>query len=217
MKKHLLLLFLTVFSLATNAQDAIKLRPALGVKGGVNYSRFAFNPDINQELLLGYTGGLVFKHFTHPNLGIQLEVNYVQRGWKELLGQDTSYTRTQDYIELPFLTHIAIGSRNTRFIINLGPYVSYLLPDSDNVDTDRGNEEDAPRYQFQEIDNEFLYGLCFGMGMLQKTSVGTLQLEARLTHSLNDIFDRDTGVTSSKNQSISVTLSYLLSFGPGKE
>ncbi|MCX2739432.1 porin family protein [Pontibacter anaerobius] len=213
MKKVLLVLLLGVLTGSAQAQDPVKLPPALGVKGGVNYSRFAFTPDVDQQLLLGYTGGLVFKHFSTPNIGIQVELNYVQGGWKAIQNQDSSYTRSLDYIELPFLTHVALGDRNTRFILNLGPYVSYQLRDNG---TDAPAGETPTGYQYKSIDNEFVYGLGFGIGMMQKTAMGTLQLEGRFTHGLRDVFSREIDLTSSKSQNISVTLSYLLSFGAGK-
>ncbi|WP_276498884.1 porin family protein [Pontibacter litorisediminis] len=202
------LIFLSLFAaLHAHAQDAFVPELSIGLKGGVNFSRFNFNPEADQEFLQGYTGGLVLKHQAHPRVGLQVELNYVQRGWAELPNTGGAVARRLDYLELPLMTHVTIGNRGTRFLINLGPYASYLLSGGTP-----GKGGEAVRYWRRELDNDFLYGLCVGLGMGQKTSFGTFQLEGRLSHSLNDIFERDTGVLAAKSQSVSVTLSYLLSF-----
>ncbi len=182
---------------------------SIGLRGGANFSRFNFDPEIEQEFLQGYTGGLVLKHVAQRRVGIQVEVNYVQRGWKELLATGGTYERNLDYLELPLMTHVTIGNRNTRFLINFGPYASFLL--SENGRSAEAGEEEID-YQHKGIDNSFLYGLSLGIGMGQKTSFGTFQLEGRLTHSLNDIFSRDLASLASKSQSVSITLSYLHDF-----
>ncbi|WP_170866129.1 porin family protein [Pontibacter flavimaris] len=210
MKKVFLALFVLLIAWQAQAQDNFVPELSVGLKGGVNYSRFNFDPEIDQEFLQGYTAGVVLRHVAHPRVGIQVEVNYVERGWRALSDTGGSYTRNLNYLELPFLTHVTIGNRNTRFIINFGPYASYLLSG------DEGNEQqgvdEEPDFQYRSLDSEFLYGLSMGLGMVQKTSFGSFQLEGRLTHSLNNVFERNLAAISSKSQSISITLSYLRDF-----
>ena len=43
--------------------------------------------------------------------GIQGEINFSQRGWKENIDDGTgdTYHRTMNYIEIPLLAHLAFG------------------------------------------------------------------------------------------------------------
>lgn len=64
--------------------------------------------------------------------GIQGEINFSQRGWKEVIedGSNNTYHRAMNYIEVPLLAHLAFGKdkgNGARFIINLGPQVGFLL------------------------------------------------------------------------------------------
>ena len=43
--------------------------------------------------------------------GIQGEINFSQRGWKEVIedGSNNTYHRAMNYIEVPLLAHLAFG------------------------------------------------------------------------------------------------------------
>lgn len=208
MKTTLFASLLLLCSLAASAQDLFVPETKVGIKGGVNLSRFNFEPDITQEFRTGYTAGLVFKHIAQPKLGVQLEVNYVQRGWSEILSDGSSYTRTLDYVEVPFMTHVAFG-RNTRFILNLGPNASFLLSNPDSIaPLTPGNTEG---YYQKEIDSNFMIALSLGIGLAKITSFGEFQLEARLTQGFNDLLGNNQGVSMSNSTNVGVTLAYLLS------
>lgn len=215
MKKAIVILLLTVAAFPAYAQKDFTPELSVGIKGGVSYSRFNFEPAKDQEFLQGYTGGIIIKHVAQRRVGVQMEVNYVQKGWTERLRPGVSYSRSLDYVEAPLLTHVTIGNRNTRFIVNLGPYAAYLISGgtaSGKPEVVEGEEEPDTGYQFRSVDNSFEYGLAVGLGMVQKTSFGSFQLEARGQHSLHDIFSRASDALSSKNQNASLTLSYLIDF-----
>lgn len=206
MKYLLLLPLLLLYVLPAEAQDEFLPETAIGVKGGANFSRFVFEPSITQEIKTGYTGGLVFKYMAQPHLGVQLEANYVQRGWTETIGTDSTFTRDLNYLELPFMTHVAFGKR-TRFILNFGPNISYLISSTDSI---AAIGESTDGYYQKEIDNPLMIALSLGIGMAKITSFGEFQLEARLTQGLNNVIENEQGVSTAANTSISVTLAYLL-------
>ena len=56
---------------------------------------------------LGFNGGATIRWNTEPNLGIQAELNFTQHGWEEKFEEKPQYkySRTVNYMELPFLTH----------------------------------------------------------------------------------------------------------------
>jgi hypothetical protein len=182
----------------------------VGVRGGTSLSQYNFAPDRPQELTIGYTGGFMFKHLAHPNVGVQLELNLVQRGWTERLDQTQTFSRAMNYLELPFMTHVMLGKRNTRAFANLGPSLAFLLSNRDSIASVRTGE-DVGYYQ-KEIESPLQFGLSVGLGVIQKTPVGAFQLEIRATQSLTSIFTNTQAVTSATNTNVVVSLGYLLDF-----
>ena len=81
---------------------------------------------------LGFNGGATIRWNTEPNLGIQAELNFTQHGWEEKFEEKPQYkySRTVNYMELPFLTHIHFGSKRVRVFVNLGPKIGYALSES---------------------------------------------------------------------------------------
>ena len=68
---------------------------------------------------LGFNGGATIRWNTEPNLGIQAELNFTQHGWEEKFEEKPQYkySRTVNYMELPFLTHIHFGSKRVRVFV----------------------------------------------------------------------------------------------------
>ncbi|PIQ22723.1 MAG: hypothetical protein COW65_01445 [Cytophagales bacterium CG18_big_fil_WC_8_21_14_2_50_42_9] len=186
--------------------------PALniGVKGGTSFSQLNFNPTIDQTFTRGILGGVVFQYIDHANVGIQIELNYVQKGWTEQLDTITTYRRSLNYLELPFMTHVTLGKNNSNFIINFGPAVSYLLSNTDSINLI--NESDTLRYYQKSINNKIDFGLTLGIGFAKKTVIGIFELEGRFTYGFNNIINKSQGLTVASNQNITVSLSYLIPF-----
>ena len=92
----------------------------------IQFSRVNYNVAIVQGIQEGFSGGLILQYLSQRQLGIQLEVNYRQRG---LLASTSAYrvSRQQDYLEIPFMTHFALGKKSFRVVLNLGSYLSFLL------------------------------------------------------------------------------------------
>ena len=92
---------------------------AIGINGGANYSTVSFQPTIKQNGLLGITGGVTARYISEKYFamicGAQLELNFSQRGWDEKFdpeqgfSSEDSYVRTMNYLEIPFLAHLAFG------------------------------------------------------------------------------------------------------------
>ena len=183
-----------------------------GIKLGGNLSMVSFDPTVGQDLNFGFVGGLVFKHIAQKSLGIQVELNYLQAGWSENLESSNTYSRRLNYIQLPAMTHINFGKKKTRFLFNIGSYLSYLVSDIETIDLSAGEEEKS--YYGQEIENQLEFGLCFGLGLSVNTSIGLFQIEGRINYGLSSFFDytTDTPFYNSSNQTAELTLSYLMDY-----
>lgn len=174
----------------TNAQIAI------GIQGGSNLSKMDFtnNPDFKFTEInyrQGFIGGFVFEYVSDKHAGLQLELNYTQRGWVEndtTAGNMLKYKNQMDYLELPFLTHVNIGNGNFRGVINMGLYAAYAL-NRKIVKTDIKSAVDEDiAYTFdKDKDNRIDFGLLAGGGFEYRFPFGRFTVEARYTFGLGDV------------------------------
>ncbi len=182
-------------------KDTFKSEIYLGVGGGVVSAGLDFMPAIQQSFMMGVHGGLSAKIITEKHLGLITEINYSQRGWTEEFdpGQDFSYSRTLNYLEIPFLTHIYFGKK-FRFIVNAGPQISILLNDkqamsqalADDIAEKQAADPEGPigiQYGPSDELKRVDYGLTGGVGMELKTGVGDFNLEGRYYFGLGDVFE----------------------------
>ena len=207
MRKIYIYIVFFIFLFSTNlfAQPSFE-KPEIyfGTTQGISASMINFSPSVNQEMLLGYNGGFIFRYITEKNVGLQVELNYFQRGWKET---DAIYSRRLNYIELPFMTHIYFGNK-TRFFFNIGPKISYLL--SENVLRNETVSSEKVE-QVKSVENPFDYGICGGLGFMFKISKNVFQLDARANYSLSDIFSNNKTdyFDTSNNINVSLNLGWL--------
>jgi len=206
MHKNWIFLFTIFFPISVFSQVRLqKPEMYIGVNGGVTGSMVMFSPSVDQGYLLGKNAGIVFRYIAEKNVGMQAELNFSQRGWKESSGL---FTKQLNYIELPFMTHIYMG-KTSRFFINMGPKISYLISENNLVD---GTANSTEIQQITAIQNRFDYGLCGGFGLLFNIKKSVLQLDARVYYALSDIYSNDKRdyFDTSNNAYVSVNLAWLI-------
>lgn len=167
-----------------------------GVHGGVKASTMLFNPSVKQlDILhspLTPNGGLVFRYAEHKVCALQIECNYMQSGWAEVMGNNDEnqsiYTRNLHYIQMPFLMHLGFGRKSFRGFFNLGPQIGVCFADKHTLSNLKRTQ--LTELQHQPIDNPFDWGAAAGLGCYyQNPKVGLFQLEARFLFSLGGAFD----------------------------
>lgn len=154
----------------------------LGASAGVSASMVHFKPTVEQKILdpqLGITGGLAWRYIAERNVGIQVECNFLQGGWKEA---GTNYSRQLNYAEVPLLTHIFFGKKFRGFV-NLGPKIDLLV-----AETSKNLPVNADGTQYKPAEKKFDYGFCLGLGMALRTKVGCFQLEVRGGYDIGGIY-----------------------------
>lgn len=78
-------------------------------------SSVSFNPKIKLNTLNTMSMGVTMRYMSEKYFkmmcGVQMEINYSQRGWDEKIEDDSgnSYSRTMNYLEIPFMAHLAFG------------------------------------------------------------------------------------------------------------
>ena len=211
MKRFVVVILICLGTLAAKAQPVLSSPEYyLGAQGGVLASMVMFNPTVYQSALKPFWGanaGLVFRYAGHKYCGLQLELNYMQRGWNEPeTTTTTAYSRRLDYIELPFMSHIYFG-KIVRGYINLGPQIGYLIYDN----MPAVEEGDLAYQRITPIANRFDWGVTAGIGMYARTIAGVWQLEARFNYSLGTNFSSRAGAyfTGSNNMNLSLNFAYL--------
>lgn len=173
----------------------------VGINGGVNLSKVSFDPTIKQGYLIGPEFGVTARYISEKYFkmicGIQAEINYSQRGWKETIddGSGDSFQRAMNYIEIPLLAHLAFGKdqgNGVRFVINLGPQIGFLLGEKDtrSASWDPSNRPNGTTEQYSmRAENKFDYGIIGGGGLEARTGIGHFILEARYYFGLSDFYN----------------------------
>lgn len=213
-----------VLCLESGTAQTSKFEPEwnFGVGVGTNFSTISIvqnhsSNSIDTKNIQGLQFGLSARYITEKNLGIIAELNYSQQGWKEKFESETDskYTHKLNYLELPILTHIYFGDK-TRFFLNIGPKLSYLLSESQemrNVIEDGSLDEDNVLIENQygrKANRKFDYGIMAALGMEMRTKTGNFTLEGIYSFGLGDIFSssKTDPFSRSANRVISVRLTY---------
>ena len=217
MKKTIGILFFLLFAGILKAQQA-NFQPewTFGGSAGATFSKIRFTQNVPQDMLLQATGGLAVRYISEKHFGLQLELNYSQRGWKETV--DTvmhvnEYSRRIDYLELPLMTHIYFNmGKRARLIFNLGPQIGFQIGEKElsrKINTPDGLYSGI--YD-QKIQRKFDYGIAGGGGVELRTGIGSFVLEGRYYFGLSDIFNntRSDYFQSSGNQLTTIKLTYFL-------
>lgn len=167
---------------------------SIGVSGGVNLGNVDFSPRIKQGYLvgpqMGFTARYISEKYFSMICGIQAEVNYSQRGWKEVIEDDSgdSYQRAMNYVEIPLLAHLAFGKEygnGARFILNLGPQIGFLINEKETHAMPSIQKEQYGK----AAENSFDYGLIGGGGLEIRTGIGHFLIEGRYYFGLSDFFN----------------------------
>ncbi len=171
---------------------------ALGVNGGINLNSVSFSPSVKQKNLMGITGGVTARYISERYFkmicGAQIEVNFSQHGWDEYYKDYPSlgYTRTMNYVEIPFLAHLAFGKeRGMQFFIHAGPQIGFFLSDKYTITGDwseLANTNIVTEQHDKSVDNKFDYGIAGGAGVELRTKAGNFILEGRYYYALSDFY-----------------------------
>ena len=199
-------------------QTHYEAQMSLGVHGGVNLSQVMFSPSIRQKFLPGANAGINFRYTEEKHFGFIIEANFEQRGWAENFDEAPfSYSRTINYVQIPFMSHIYFGRRH-KFFINLGPSVSFKTGDSVKSDFDYSNVSavpDFPVHTSQQYGYPTKGAVDFGIsgglgGELGITRRHSIYLEARYYFGIANVLPagRTDHFKSSNPMALSISLGY---------
>ena len=202
MKKWIVTAWACMFIMPAMAQlGEVRNNLALGVNVGMNMNKADFSPQIKQNSHNGMSFGVVARYMSEKYFsmmcGIQAELNYTQRGWKENIedGSGDTYSRTMNYVEIPLLAHLAFGKdaldKGMKFFVNVGPQIGFFLSEKEKM-SDDWNPSYRPNGIVQQygkmVENKFDYGILGGLGVELSTKYGHFILEGRYYYGLADFW-----------------------------
>ena len=190
---------------------------SIGIKAGEGFSRYYFiridQGHISQSYIPVFQTGLVFSQINKKNCGIQFEINYIQKGWKQTFDSEpTTYSVKMDNIEFPFLTHFRLGKKKSAIIINMGLHFSYAY----NLKVDSlGSALDTIALHYGNLKlSPFDYGLDIGLGYEFGRDRGVFQVQLMFSQGLSNFINRDTQdplvIYRSINQSLFLSCVYKI-------
>ncbi len=212
------------------AQDSLATykKWSIGVKGGASFSFISSTQEnITRERPFtrtnqGIAFGGIIRYMTEKNFGLQIEANYVEKGWEEIfrslsdqerLDPSRFYQVNLSYLEVPILAHGYFGKRNLRIFATLGMYGGMLLSSSTQTAPTVDPNEITYEYLVPE-QNKYDLGVRGGAGVAVVTKIGTFQVEGTYSLGLNSVLDRNRAPIPSilQNNTIVGSLGYLISF-----
>ncbi|MEQ8903991.1 outer membrane beta-barrel protein [Ekhidna sp.] len=207
---------------------AVGQKTYVGVKAGGHASsafieHTIFNLNLNSTFLPGVNSGAFVKYLPKPgdsflNSGIQLGVNYVQKGWKQtFLTDEPNYTARMRYLEVPLEGFGYFGEKN-KYFLSAGFYMEFLMSVDKDDDPDPENIGSADFYTYEEgRDREFGYGGRLGGGIFRDLPIGTFQIEGFFSYSFSNFINPGDLSTESPDISnhwvVGFTVGYMISLG----
>ena len=214
-RQLLVVMFLHILLTASNAQVGEHRNTfSIGANAGYVLSNVGFSPSVPQRMHGGMTAGLSMRYVCEKYFSmicsVYGEVNYASVGWKQRIetaaglpvvnenGNQESYSRTLNYVQIPIMAHLAWGreERGVNFFVQAGPQLGLFLSDkisknydNPNVSGDgcRGNTQVAQ--ETKSIEKKFDYGIAAGLGIeLSLSKAGHFILEGRYYYGLGNIY-----------------------------
>jgi len=216
--RKLLISILIIVSASLYAQVRLdKPEMYIGANLGVTESMVLFNPSIPQGFLMGYNGGIVFRYIAEKNVGIQVELNFSQRGWTESTNNITSLNSLSN---LPENIRIDLLAKRKGFVIDINqqnsttiysrqlnyieiPFMTHIYIGKKNrfffnigpkisyllLESVKTNDTKLTAAERSTVvQHPFDYGICTGLGFLVNIKGKIFQLDTRANYSLSDVF-----------------------------
>ena len=103
-------IFIAFFIISCTKVYAYTPEIAFGTRQGATLSTVWFSPTVNQTMRLGYTGGITSRFIFEKYFGLQVELNYMQRGWTA-----SAQTTTQEKFkyDISLSSNIALSTKTS--------------------------------------------------------------------------------------------------------
>ena len=161
----------------------------IGINGGYNVSGILFDPGRAEKPLMNPLPnfGITAKFFDLEYVGLQVELNYTQRGFQMPLDEVLTYKRLSSYIEMPLNFQVRASKHGFFGHVNLGFNPSLLIESKQGQDSVVNFE--LTRYRINILrDNTFDFGLLGGIGLGYDFKRFTIQLDVHYYYGMGDLY-----------------------------
>jgi hypothetical protein len=185
----------------------------VGVKGSQGFNSVASLPAFEKRSLPAFSPGILYRYEHKKYAAIQVEANYINKGYiKEIdtIAMTPETTNRITSFELPLMAQGFIRLGPFRPYLTGGAYVGYILERSSQV-----TGEKSQKYEFDEYDRRFEYGIVGGGGLGIKIYRFEIQGECRYHYNFSflrnpTIPGRPNAYINSTQLMFSVSLLYLI-------
>lgn len=235
--RQILGVLMLFFTLVASSQTKTYVGLRVGGHGkSVIMDHTIFNFVMRDVITPGINAGILVKYFPKKrdiafNSGIQIGINYSQKGWVQNFDvegepQIDDYRVDLNYLEIPIEGIGYFGKKNKYFIAG-GFLLEYLLnyskdPNPPIVETPTGRDLVNNAWNFAtyepDRDREIGYGIRISGGIFRDFSFGSLHLEGYFTYSFSNVLDAgdltDQNVPDVSNLwTFGASVAYLIPFG----
>lgn len=218
MKRTIILTIMIMAAMQVCGQLSVGVRAGYG-----SYGAYFEPPSLrgNQVLLLEPNFGFVAVFNDKCNAGLQFEVNYAVKGWREKSrNSDTaSYKREITYLEVPLMTHFELGRDWFRIYGIFGPYFAVKQSEkttSYNYDVIMAlNPYDMYSQKVRKLDFGNKVGLGFRVNIKSRFSVlADARYDLQVAGGQNFFKKQPNGIQASRLSELSGSITVLFNIKP---
>lgn len=197
---------------------------SVGVRAGYGAFGANFEPPAltgNQVPLYEPSFGIVGIFNDKSNAGIQVEVNYAVKGWRDRDKDDNSieYKRELTYLEVPVMTHFELGRSWFRIYGVVGPYVAFKQSEKEtarNFDAYIANNPyDLYNQKVRSIDFGNKAGLGFRINFGQRFSAfADVRYDLQIAGGQNIFKKQPNGIQASRLTELGGSVGFVFNILP---
>lgn len=209
MKKHTLILLFIMIPVLASAQLWY-----LGGTAGVTFSNYKAKTPWKEVSNIGFSFGASAYKQINANYGINIELQYIQKGYFHKICDDIYDQLEATYIEIPVMidyTFIVPSLQNWRGHANLGIYGAYWLSGKYNM---KGFDETTEDFDFKKSEaSRFDFGPNVGGRVEYILKTGIVSLDFRYELGVLDLQKQVSDNTKNTNRSFLISIRYLKPLG----
>ena len=199
---------LILFSTVANGQWYI------GGKAAAAFSKYKSKTQWTEVANGGYAAGLTAFRQIKSNLGMNIELEYIQKGYYHKVCNTITDRLNTNYLEIPVMIDYSFpipSVKNFKVHITLGAYGAYWL--SGKYKT-QGFDVQTEDFNFEKNSaSHFDFGPSAGARIEYILMNGSFSLDIRFEKGLVDLEKRTNDNTSNTNQSMIIGISYMKVMG----
>jgi hypothetical protein len=182
----------------------------LGVKAGPTFSNYKAKTPWKEVMNTGFNFGVTSYRQLHHNLGVNLEFQYIQKGYFHKVCNTIADKLQAAYLEIPVMidyTFIVPGLRNFKGHANLGFYTAYWVSAKYKME---GFDASSENFDFSKNNaKRFDFGPNGGARIEYLLKSGSLSLDVRYDLGVLDLQNQPGDHTHNSNRAVVLGLSYL--------